>query len=102
MSIWFSGERVRAFQWASQRLATLDIAVILAHTGGAIGVMGVILVLMAALAWAGGNIAAIRGNPTNMLAYVGWSSAYSIAPLRLRSLLLEGRDADLAGLRQAS
>jgi len=102
MSIWLSGERVRVFQWLALLLATLGIAVILGHTDGATTVAGVTLVLIAALSWAGGNMAAKHGNPANMLAYVVWSSAYAIAPLLVLSLLVEGRNADLAGLRQAT
>ena len=57
--------------------------------------------LLAALAWAGGNIAAKQGAPTNMLAYVVWSSAFAVPPLIALSLVFEGWDAMSAALRAA-
>jgi len=101
LSIWLSGERVRTFQWLALLLATIGIAVIVRNTDGTTTVPGLILVLVAALSWAGGNMAAKQGKPTNMLAYVVWSSAFAIAPLFALSLLVEGWDAAWAGLRQA-
>jgi len=101
LSIRLTRERVRAFQWLALLLATLGIAVIGAHTDGTTTIGGVLLVLLAALAWAGGNMAAIQANPSNVLAYVVWSSAYCIAPLLILSLLVEGREASVAGLQRA-
>jgi O-acetylserine/cysteine efflux transporter len=59
------------------------------------------LVLLAALAWAGGNIAAKQGAPANMLAYVVWSSAFALPPLIALSLWLEGWAAISAALQTA-
>jgi O-acetylserine/cysteine efflux transporter len=96
-----SGERVRRFQWFALALATAGIAVIVLHTDGSTTPLGLFLVLLAALAWAGGNIAAKQGAPANMLAYVVWSSAFAVPPLLLLSLWLEGWQAALASLRTA-
>jgi O-acetylserine/cysteine efflux transporter len=60
------------------------------------------MILGAALSWAGGNIAAKEGKPGNMLAYVVWSSAFSVPPLFLLSYVFEGGDAIATGLRDAS
>ena len=57
--------------------------------------------LLAALAWAGGNIAAKQGAPANILAYVVWSSAFAVPPLIALSLLVEGWEAISAALRTA-
>lgn len=101
LSMQRSGERVRAFQWAALLLATTGIATIALHTDGTTTVPGLLLVLGAALSWAGGNIAAKEGRPANMLAYVVWSSAYAVPPLLLLSWWFEGADAIMTGLRQA-
>jgi O-acetylserine/cysteine efflux transporter len=58
-------------------------------------------VLLAALSWAGGNIAAKRGSPANMLAYVVWSSAFAVPPLFALSWAFEGWDAIRAGVLNA-
>ena len=59
------------------------------------------LVLLAAPAWAGGNIAAKQGAPANMLAYVVWSSAFAVPPLVALSLAVEGWDAVATALQAA-
>ena len=96
-----SGERVRRYQWLALLLAAGGIVVIVLHTDGSTTPLGLFLVLLAALAWAGGNIAAKQGAPANMLAYVVWSSAFAIAPLFALSLAIEGWDAVAAALRTA-
>ncbi len=96
-----AGERVHGFQWLALLLATGGIAIIVTHTDGATTVLGLLLVLLAALSWAGGNIAAKQGRPSNMLAYVVWSSAFAIPPLFAMSLAVEGWDAMSAGVREA-
>jgi O-acetylserine/cysteine efflux transporter len=101
LSIWLTGDRVHLFQWCALLLATAGIAVIVANTDGSTTVVGLVLVLAAALSWAGGNIAAKRGQPANMLAYVVWSSAFAVPPLLVLSLAFEGWAAMLAGVRQA-
>ena len=102
LSMRLSQERVRPFQWVALLLATGGISVIVLHTDGSTTLLGLSLVLLAALAWAAGNITAKQGAPSNMLAYVVWSSAFAVPPLLVLSLMFEGWDAVSAGLRQAS
>lgn len=101
LSMRLTGERVRAFQWFALLLATAGIAIIVLNTDGTTTVLGLVLILLAALAWAGGNMAAKRGAPANMLAYVVWSSAFAIPPLFALSLATEGWEAAVAGVSQA-
>jgi len=98
LSMRLTGERVRPFQWCALLLATAGIAVIGWHTDGTTTILGLALILLAALAWAGGNMAAKHGQPANMLAYVVWSSAFSVPPLFALSLAFEGWDAVSAGV----
>jgi O-acetylserine/cysteine efflux transporter len=101
LSMRLSGERVQPFQWFALLLATAGIANIGLHTDGTTTVLGLALVLCAALSWAGGNIAAKQGAPANMLAYVVWSSAFALPPLYAVSLVMEGWDAIAQGVRDA-
>ena len=101
LSMRVSGERVCPFQYVALLLASCGIAVILLHTDGSTTPLGLLLVVLAALAWALANIAAKRGAPANMLAYVVWASAFAIPPLFVLSLAIEGWDAALAGVRAA-
>jgi O-acetylserine/cysteine efflux transporter len=101
LSMRLSGERVRGFQWVALLLAAAGIAVIILHTDGSTTPLGLLLVLLAALSWAGGNIAAKQGAPANILAYVVWSSAFAVPPLVALSLFAEGWAAISAALRAA-
>lgn len=101
LSMRVTGERVRPFQVVALTLASCGIVVILRHTDGTTTLLGLLLVVLAALSWALANIAAVRGAPANMLAYVVWASAFAIVPLFALSLAIEGADAALAGVRDA-
>lgn len=101
LSMKLNGESVRPFQWLALLLATGGVANILMHTDGTTTALGLALVLMASLAWAGGNMAAKRGSPESMLAYVVWSSAFAIPPLFALAFAFEGTEAVAAGLQRA-
>lgn len=101
LSMRFTRERVRGYQWLALAMAAGGIVVIVLHTDGTTTPLGLTLVLLAALAWAGGNMAAKQGAPSNMLAYVVWSSAFALPPLFALSLAIEGWDAALLAVRQA-
>lgn len=101
MAMKISGERVRPFQVVALLLAASGIVLIAAHGGGAATPLGVLLILLAAASWAGGNIVARAAGTVNMLAYVVWASLFSIPPLFLMSLWLEGWPAMVEGVRRA-
>ncbi|WP_182087206.1 EamA family transporter [Aureimonas sp. ME7] len=96
-----SGETVRPFQWVALALGLAGLLVILTHTDGTTTPLGLALVLLAALSWAGGNTVARRGGVTNMLPYVAWAGLFSAPPLLALSLLLEGPAAIARGLAAA-
>ncbi|NJA87956.1 EamA family transporter [Rhodocyclus tenuis] len=102
MAAWLAGERIRGYQYVSLMLAASGIAFILYHTDGTTTAAGLALVLCAALAWAGANLAAKIGGPSNMMAYVVWSGAFTVPPLLALSLLLEGAPAIEHALGQAT
>ncbi|WP_165190493.1 EamA family transporter [Caulobacter soli] len=101
MAMKISGERVKGFQIVALLLSVAGIVLIAAHGGGAATPLGVALILGAAASWAGGNIVARQAGTVNMLAYVVWASLFSIPPLFLMSLWLEGWPAMVAGVRHA-
>lgn len=101
MAMKISGERVQPFQIVALLLAASGIVLIAAHGGGSATPLGVILVLLAAASWSGGNIVARQAGAVNMLGYVVWASLFSIPPLFVMSLWLEGWSAMVAGVRHA-
>ena len=90
LAIVLAGERVRAYQWLALALAAGGIAIIAWHTGGDTTAAGLVLVIAAALAWAGGNMVARASGRVDMLGYVVWSSAFAVPPLLALSLWFEG------------
>jgi O-acetylserine/cysteine efflux transporter len=102
LALYFSGERIRSFQIAALLLAVAGIGVILAHSDGTTTPLGLLLTLGAAISWAIGNHAAKASGTTDMLAFVIWSALFSIPPLLVATLLMEGPTAIIAGLAQAN
>lgn len=101
LSILLNGERVRPFQWAAVGLAAAGIAVIGLHANGSVTPLGLLMIIGAALAWAGGNHIARQNGQINMLSYVVWASPFSLPPLLALSWLVEGGPAIADGLERA-
>ena len=57
--------------------------------------------LLAAMGWALGNQAGREAGKVNMLAYVVWAALFSVPPLLILSLLLEGPAAIANGVARA-
>ena len=101
MAMVSSGERVQRVQWVALLLAAAGLGTIAVHTDGSTTPLGLGIVLLAALCWAGGNMASRRAGRVDMLAYVVWASAFAIPPLLLLTLLVEGPARIAASLAQA-
>jgi O-acetylserine/cysteine efflux transporter len=96
-----NGERVRPFQWLALAISVLGLSLIMLHTDASTTPLGLALVLVAALCWAGSNMV-IRSTPdADMLGYVVWASLFSIPPLLAGSFLLEGWTAIANGFAHA-
>ena len=90
LSMWTGGERLRGFQVIALLLAAAGLVVVGLHTDASTTWPGLLMVLGAALAWSGGNMAAKRAGSIDMLAYVVWSSAFAVPVLFILSLAFEG------------
>ena len=102
LAMWLSKERVRTFQILALALAAAGLVVIMAHNSDASATpLGLALILGAAASWAGGNAFSRAAGQVNMLAYVVWASLFSIPPLFLMSLWLEGWPAMVKGVTSA-
>ncbi len=101
LAMTMAGETLQRVQWLALALAACGLAVIVLHTDGSTTVLGLGLVLLAAMSWAGGNLVSRAAGRINMVAYVVWSSLFAVPPLALLSLWVEGWPALLAGLQQA-
>jgi O-acetylserine/cysteine efflux transporter len=106
LAMWRRGEKLSPHHMAAFALALTGMAVIVAHNGHGTTVLGLSLVLIAAMGWALANQAsreaARDGQQVNMLAYVVWAAMFSVPPLLALSLLLEGPAAIAHGISQAT
>jgi O-acetylserine/cysteine efflux transporter len=101
LSMWLTGERLKGVQVMALLLAVAGIAVILSHTDGSITLLGLGLLLIAALSWSGGNMVSRAAGKVDMLAYVVWSSLFAVPPLFALAFVFEGPTAILDGVRHA-
>ncbi|MEI8156141.1 MAG: EamA family transporter [Burkholderiales bacterium] len=102
LSMRLSGERLQRVQWLALALATAGIGTIVMHTDGSTTVLGLGLILLAAMSWAGGNMTSRKAGQVNMVSYVVWSSLFAVPPLAALCLAVEGWDAVATGLRWAT
>ncbi|MDP2679894.1 MAG: EamA family transporter [Rhodoferax sp.] len=101
LAMLMAGESLQRVQWVALALGAAGLGVIVSHTDGSTTPMGLALILLAALSWAGGNLVSRAAGRINMVAYVVWSSLFAVPPLAALSLWVEGWDALAAGLQQA-
>lgn len=108
LGVAFLGDRMRAENLLGAAIAALGVIVLAVHKirGGATSTLvGLALVLAAALAWSVGNIVAKRAageHDDDMFALVVWSSLAPPVPLALASYAFEGGPAMLRAVASAS
>lgn len=106
MSMVINGERARPLQLAALVLATCGYALVAWYSAtdlaSAITLVGFSIVLTAAFCWACTNMVMRRAGRVNMLAFTAWSSLFSVPPLLLISLVIDGPDAIGQALAHAS
>jgi len=90
LAMLLTGERVKPFQIVALALAASGLAWLVTHMTAEVTALGIGLVLIAAMSWAGGNTVQRSGQAPNMLAYVVWASVFSAPPLFALALISEG------------
>ena len=105
LAMLLAGERVRVFQVLAMALSVAGMVLIGWHAvteGASVTPLGLVLMLLAALAWACGNIVSRAAGRVDALGYMVWSSLFAVPPLVALSQLLEGWPAIRAGLLSAT
>lgn len=92
------GERPTRQQLAGMALAAVGIFAIAADIGSGGSLLGLVLVLGAALAWAVANILTKQAGTRDALRLVIWMSAVSVLPLFALSWLFEGGERMVAAV----
>jgi len=95
------GERLRVVQGVALAIALAGLALIATHTDAQTTPLGLALILVAALCWAGGNLVALQAGPVPILGFMVWSSLFAVPPLLAMSLWFEGPTAIAAALAAA-
>jgi O-acetylserine/cysteine efflux transporter len=101
LSMWLNGERMKRVQVVALLLAVAGLAIILSHTDGSVTLLGLGLLLVAALGWSGGNMVSRAAGKVDMLGYVVWSSLFAVPPLFALAFVFEGPTAMINGIRAA-
>lgn len=91
-AVFFMGETYHLKQLVGAIVALFGILIIAMHIGGDITLLGLILVLSAAVMWAAGSVMA-KKMKSNGISLVVWSSLFACPPLLIFSFLLEGSEA---------
>lgn len=102
LAVLLNGDRLTRRDLGGLALCGGGIALIAANVGGDITPYGLVLILGAALCWAGGNIVARRAGPVNAFALVAWSNLFAVGPLALTAWLMEGPQVMAAAVQHAS
>jgi O-acetylserine/cysteine efflux transporter len=96
------GDRPPVSGWAGALVAFAGVGLVGLHAHGDISPVGVVLILLAAMSWAVGNITVKRAGAVNPFALVVWGCAVAVPPLLAASLAMEGTGAILAAVRGLS
>lgn len=95
-------ERIGLHSVLALAIAAAGLGLIGVEAGAGATPTGIVLILFAALSWAGCNVIARASGATDMLAYVAWSCVFAVPPLLVLSLMVEGPDAFLDVFRHPS
>ncbi len=106
LSVWLFREKLSPLAALGTAIAAAGLGVIAFHLDASATPKGIILVLCAALAWAGANIVvkhAVRQSATKleMLPFLVWSSLFAVPPLAVMTLAFEGLAPSIAAVTSA-
>ena len=101
LSIFIFGEQVKSYQYVALMISFLGIFVIGYYSNADATLLGIGLVLLAGVAWAFGNIVIKSIGKVNIIAFLSWSSLFSVPPLLLISYFAEGQEALVTVIKTA-
>ncbi len=102
LAVWLFSETIKAIQVVALLISFSGLALIGFYTDGQTTVVGLFMVLIAAFSWACGNITVKKAGKVDLIAFLAWSSIFSVPPLLLMALLLEGSELIISSISQAS
>ena len=95
-------ESVSVRQVMAMALSFCGLILIILNSNEATTIVGVAIVLTAAMSWASGNLIIKRIGKVNGIAFLAWSSLFAIPPLALTAFYLKGVAEVFTSIGQAS
>ncbi len=92
MSVLLFDERVKPIQWLAIGISFTGLLVIAVFADGKTTITGLLVVIGAAMGWAGGNLVVKKSRPQNMISFLVWASVFSSIPLAVLSLMFSDMD----------
>ena len=86
-------EKIRAAQWMGALLALIGLAGIIVTQQGAAAVLGVLMIVLSALAWSVGNVIIKASGVKEIFSFMVWASLFPPVPLLLMAWWLHGDSA---------
>jgi O-acetylserine/cysteine efflux transporter len=93
-------EKLRGTQMAGAFLALIGLAAIISTREGSHAVLGVMLIVLSALAWSVGNVIIKKSGVTEVFSFMVWASLFPPIPLFLMAWLMHG-SAPFEGLQSS-
>jgi O-acetylserine/cysteine efflux transporter len=92
LGVIFFKEKLHLWQIVGALVAALGIAFIVMNIGDDVTLLGLLLVMGAALSWAGGNVISKKIGRVNMVSLVAWGSLVAWPPFLAMTLFADGPD----------
>lgn len=102
LAIWLFSENIKLIQVLALIISFLGLALIGLYTDGQTTILGIVMVLIAALSWACGNLTVKKAGKVDLIAFLAWSSIFSVPPLLIMALWIEGSELMISSISQAS
>ena len=102
LAIFFFKESVSRIQWLAVVISFAGIGLIASKVDGQTTLFGLMLILTAAISWAFGNMTVKKAGNVNIIAFLAYSSLFSVPILAIMSLYLEGWSLIVSSLQSAS
>jgi len=95
-------ETIRLGQILALGVCFIGLILIVVNIDAQTTLTGVVVVLIAAASWAGGNLVVKRVGSVDILAFLAWSSLFSVPPLAALAWYWEGSDAVVHSIMNTS
>ncbi len=90
IAILFFKESVKGIQWLALSVVLTGIVLIAINVEGQTTTLGLVLILLAAMSWALGNMSVKKAGNVNIITFLAYSSLFSVPILASLSLYFEG------------